>query len=101
MNREQSTFVHTLLFRCQDCTKPLAISVTRIERNFESVDATAFDLRCICGWSRSALGVQAARHWLTALDENTGKIGPRAATASKSSSLGQEIDQEFSSLKYS
>jgi hypothetical protein len=65
MDGKHSTFVHSLLFRCEECKQPLAMCVISTERNGEDVDGNSFDLLCECGWSRDLLGMQAIRHWVT------------------------------------
>lgn len=63
MNIAQS-FVHILLFRCRNCSKPVASAVTTGERNLDDADGLSFSLNCRCGWSASEMGVSAKRHWV-------------------------------------
>ena len=65
MDDKSTTFVHSLLFCCQGCKQPLALCVTNADGNTEKIDGNAFDLLCECGWSKSLLGMQAVRHWVT------------------------------------
>jgi hypothetical protein len=65
MNGKPTTFVHALLFRCQKCTQPLSLGILSTERSSEKIDGDSFDLLCQCGWSKSLLGMQATRHWVT------------------------------------
>ncbi len=61
---EPMTFVHSLLFRCRECKRPLSLCVMSTERNNEKIDGNSFNLLCQCGWSKSVLGMQAIRHWV-------------------------------------
>jgi hypothetical protein len=58
------TFVHVLLFECSECGCPVAATVTSGNRNVEEVDAGSVELKCSCGWSGKALGIQARKHWV-------------------------------------
>jgi len=57
-------YVHSLLFRCQECKGPLTISVASEEGNLERIDGDTFDIECTCGWGKNSLGVEAVRHWV-------------------------------------
>jgi hypothetical protein len=57
-------YVHSLLFRCEDCMGPLTISVPSEESNLERVDGDIFEVECTCGWWKNLLGVEAVRHWV-------------------------------------
>jgi len=63
-NNQNGSYVHSLLFQCDDCGEPLAIPVVNARRTLEEVDASPFDLRCKCGWNKHVLGAQAKRHWV-------------------------------------
>jgi hypothetical protein len=64
MSKAAQPFVHVLLFRCPDCTSPVAAAVATGERNPEDADTCTFSLRCVCGWSTTAIGLSAKRHWV-------------------------------------
>ena len=57
-------YVHSLLFRCEECNGPLAISVSSEEVNLERIDGDIFDVECVCGWWKTLSGVEAVRHWV-------------------------------------
>jgi hypothetical protein len=57
-------FVHVLLFECSGCGSPIASAVASGSRNVEEVDANPVDLSCRCGWSGTALGIEARKHWV-------------------------------------
>jgi hypothetical protein len=46
-------FAHSLLFQCEACQGPIAISATSGDRSLEAVDGTAFKVSCNCGWAES------------------------------------------------
>jgi hypothetical protein len=58
------SFVHVLLFECSQCGGPLPSAVVNGHRNVEEVDGGSVELKCSCGWSGRALGVEARRHWV-------------------------------------
>jgi len=66
MNDRPESFVHVLLFQCQQCGEPLAKALQSVERSLEEADATSCNLRCACGWSDNLLGVLALKHWVAA-----------------------------------
>ncbi|HXU21751.1 MAG TPA: hypothetical protein VN788_14295 [Verrucomicrobiae bacterium] len=57
-------FVHVLLFECSSCGCPVPAAVTAGNRNVEEVDAGSVELKCSCGWSGKALGIEARKHWV-------------------------------------
>jgi len=60
----EDEFLHLLVYECERCGSPLSMGVRRDERNLEVLDATPFDVRCPCGWSRECLGLEARYHWV-------------------------------------
>lgn len=63
MNQQES-FVHILLFRCPQCSNPVAAAISTEERNLEQTDGRAFAVRCSCGWNGHREGTDAKRHWV-------------------------------------
>jgi hypothetical protein len=72
MDDKKGTFLHTLLFRCQECNQPLIALVMSTDRNIEGIDGNSLDLLCKCGWSKHSLGAGALRHWVTPWLNETG-----------------------------
>jgi hypothetical protein len=71
MNGNRLTFVHSLLFQCQACKQPLSLCIMSTDRNSENIDGNSFELLCVCGWTKTLLGMQARRHWVAAwVDED-------------------------------
>jgi len=64
MNNHPELFAHALLFRCEECDEPAAVSFLTTERNVEEVDGGTHQFVCTCGRSESKLGVNAVRHWV-------------------------------------
>jgi hypothetical protein len=62
MDKENAPYVHLLVFRCDNCRKPILITVMSEERNLEMVDGQAFDVLCRCGCLKRALGMEAVVH---------------------------------------
>ena len=58
------SFVHVLLFGCSRCGAPVPSAIVSGNRNVEEVDAGLVELKCSCGWSGNALGVEARGHWV-------------------------------------
>ena len=63
-SQHDGNYVHSLLFQCGQCGEPLAVPVVSFRRTLEEVDATSFDLKCKCGWSKHLMGAEARRHWV-------------------------------------
>jgi hypothetical protein len=62
---DTSRFAHSLLFQCEYCDEPIAISKSTAERSLELVDSSTFDILCtVCGWSKTVLGFEARGHWV-------------------------------------
>jgi hypothetical protein len=57
-------FAHSLLFQCEACNGPIAISVASSDRGLEAVDGTSLRVACGCGWVENLMGVNARRHWV-------------------------------------
>jgi hypothetical protein len=57
-------FAHSLLFQCDACNGPIAISITSSDRSLEAVDSTSLRVVCDCGWMETLMGVSARRHWV-------------------------------------
>jgi hypothetical protein len=60
----ETMFAHSLLFQCEACNGPIAISVTSTDRGLEAVDGTSLRVACGCGWVENLMGVSARRHWV-------------------------------------
>jgi hypothetical protein len=69
MDHFYTPFVHTLLFSCKSCNRPLAISVLSARRNLEEIDADTFEVGCECGWRKESLGIEATRHWVNECED--------------------------------
>jgi len=78
---EPWAYLHLLVFRCEQCAKPVAMSLTSEEANLENVDAQSFYAQCECGWLKALLGSDAISHsvapWESASTE--GHLGDRTA----------------------
>jgi hypothetical protein len=57
-------FAHSLLFECEACHRPVAISISSATRGLEAVDSTSFNVACQCGRTEKLMGVSARRHWV-------------------------------------
>jgi hypothetical protein len=60
----ETMFAHSLLFQCEACNGPIAISVTSSDRGLEAVDGAPLRVACGCGWAENLMGVSARRHWV-------------------------------------
>ena len=58
------SYVHVLLFACPDCKRPLVSAAQHALRSPEEIDLRVFPLTCFCGWTGSAEGLFARRHWV-------------------------------------
>ena len=63
MEINRTKFLHLLVFRCPQCGNPMSAWTLSEMQSLETVDASAFDLKCECGWSENWLGLKARRHW--------------------------------------
>jgi hypothetical protein len=75
MHRHAPAYGHLLLYQCQQCDEPIAISVKSDEANLEGVDGSLFDVQCKCGSLKKSFGAQAKSHWVS-LWENSPNIDP-------------------------
>jgi hypothetical protein len=66
VDEKLTTYVHLLLFRCTQCGEPLIISVMSETVTLEKIDWDAFDVKCICGWLKRALRIEADKHYVAA-----------------------------------
>lgn len=58
-------YVHTLLFDCPNCNRPVAFAIVSDEQNFESTDAKKYHVQCHhCLKETEFVGVMAKRHWV-------------------------------------
>jgi hypothetical protein len=62
MKAGASLFLHILVFQCPRCESPIVESLLSPMRSLESIDSTALNLKCSCGWSDGRLGAQARKH---------------------------------------
>jgi hypothetical protein len=56
--------LHTFVFQCPRCDRPIALASLEPERNYESTDAQTWKLTCLCSWSGEMLGFEARFHWI-------------------------------------
>ncbi len=68
----ETMFAHSLLFQCEACNGPIAISVTSTDRGLEAVDGAPLRVACGCGWVENLMGVSARRHWVVKWPVPTG-----------------------------
>ena len=54
--------VHLLLYQCQGCDEPIAISFKSDEANLEGVDGDLIDVPCKCGSANKSFGAEAKCH---------------------------------------
>jgi hypothetical protein len=64
MDGKLQPYLHSLLFRCEQCKEPIPISAMSAERNLEKIDGDSFDVQCKCGRSKQLLGLEAVRHYV-------------------------------------
>lgn len=57
------SYVHVLLFRCQECGSPIVATVMSDRQNPEEVDAAKLELRCDSGHDQHVPAATATRHW--------------------------------------
>lgn len=57
-------FLHVLVFQCQQCGKPVCAATLSEMQSLEDIQASAFDVKCECGWSANWLGLKARKHWV-------------------------------------
>ena len=57
-------FAHVLLFKCPQCSRPLASACYNTERSLETADAHWFNPHCHCGWIGNVSGMTAVKHWV-------------------------------------
>ena len=62
-NQNRSAFAHVVLFRCPQSGDPIAASFGSNQKNLEEVDAHAFKVYCLCGWTGTLLGVSRFNSW--------------------------------------
>jgi len=81
------SYVHVLLFECQDCGCPVPSALTSEHRNVEDADTRALRLNCSCGWSGQLSGTDARRHWVEQWHSDepsaTSGVQPRTGTEGK------------------
>jgi hypothetical protein len=76
MGEKRLPYVHLLLFRCERCNEPLVIFMRSEAANLEEIDGNSYVVECHCGWSKSMLGVEAIRHWVTPWEDRQSVFGP-------------------------
>jgi hypothetical protein len=57
-------FAHVLLFECPNCGRPLATACNATNSNLEAADGHYFQPHCHCGWTGTAVGLEAIKHWV-------------------------------------
>jgi hypothetical protein len=63
---DKTTFLHLLLFRCGQCSLPVAKSVFNNKSTLEDLNAVSLSVQCECGWCDEPTGMEAVRHWVLA-----------------------------------
>ena len=59
-----AAYAHSLLYRCEQCTEPLVLSVISEEANLETIDGNTYQVKCMCGWKENLPGFQAIKHYV-------------------------------------
>jgi hypothetical protein len=77
MYEKSPAYVHLLLYQCQRCDEPIAISVKSDEANPEGVDGDLIDVPCKCGSVNKSFGAEAKCHWVASWESSSNLERPR------------------------
>ena len=57
-------YVHTFVFQCPQCTRPIALASLELEHKYGFFEGQSWKLICPCSWSGEMPGFEARYHWV-------------------------------------